>query len=169
MRGGLVVGGARLLASSSLALLLFVVAPTAALASSTGPACGHANANNPGHHYGLIKNGCWPASAPKPVLSPVPAPKLPPTAVTPPGHVSVATPPASKPAAVVPAALTPSSTGAIAPALRSSKPGNVPAIDHNLWVVTALLPSLLVIWLLLAGRVAAGNLRPRPAPAKVTA
>jgi len=45
----------------------------------------------------------------------------------------------------------------------------VAAIDRNLWVVTALLPTLLVIWLLLAGRIAARNLRPRPAPAKVTA
>ncbi len=164
------VGRARLLASSSLALLFFAVAPTAALASSAGPACGHANANNPGHHYGLIKNGCWPASAPKPVPSPVPTPKLPPSAITPPGHVAVAPSPASTPAAVVPAAVTPSSTGAITPALRGAKqPGSVAAIDRNLWVVTALLPTLLVIWLLLAGRIAARNLRPRPAPAKVTA
>jgi len=40
----------------------------------------------------------------------------------------------------------------------------IPWSDRNLWIVTALLPSLLVLWLLIAGRAAADALQKRGRP-----
>ncbi len=45
--------------------------------------------------------------------------------------------------------------------------GQAPAIpwsDRNLWIVTALLPSLLVLWLLIAGRAAVDAVQKRGGP-----
>src|SRR2546428_11684406 len=76
LRGGLVVARACLLASSSIVVLPLVLAPAPVFAATSVPACGHANVNNPGHHYGLIKNGCLPGTPPliAPTAAPKPAP-----------------------------------------------------------------------------------------------
>lgn len=73
----------RLWVCSSVAMLAIALGTTSVLASTPLPACGHANLNNPGNHYGLLKNGCLhqpppPPRAPSP--SPVPPPPPPPAA-----------------------------------------------------------------------------------------
>jgi len=77
VRGVFVNIRGRLLACSSVAILTVALGTPAVLASTLAPACGHANLNNPGNHYGLIKNGCV-QQPPPPSPSPVPPP--PPTA-----------------------------------------------------------------------------------------
>lgn len=78
---------ARVLACLSLAFLALALAPAPALAATQGPECGHANLDNPGNHYGLIKNGCLvqppppqppPTQAPPPSQPPTPAAHPPP-------------------------------------------------------------------------------------------
>src|SRR5256885_8768503 len=84
------------MAGAGIVAFLLAIAPTSALAApSTQPACGHANLDNPGNHYGLIKNGCLLRSptppAPTPISTPVqtsasprvinPSPKAPATDV----------------------------------------------------------------------------------------
>lgn len=167
------VARASLLASPVLVVLMVVLMPMSALAASSVPACGHANLNNPGHHYGLIKNGCvaTPSGGPSPAPAPTPAPKLPPVAV---GNTARNAPAATSAgtavAHAIPVVITPLRATAVNPELRaSSRPANAPADDRDLWVVIALLPFMLVLWLLLLGIASANALQRRkrsmPVPA----
>ena len=159
--GGSAVARACLLASFGLVAFAFALAPTSVAASSV-PACGHANVNNPGHHYGLIKNGCLPGLAVKP--SPAPAPKPPAAPVANPiPNIPSSSQSSTKPVHARSIAVEPSPTSALQPAGALS-PVAAPAGDRNLWVVTGLLPIMLGLWLLLvAGASAKALRRHRPA------
>lgn len=145
MRGGWSAVRACLLAPA-IAVCTFGLAPVPALAA---PSCGHANLHNPGHHYGLYKNGCIPPPAPKP------PPVKPPV----PGHH----PPLGGNSPAV--KLTEAAAAGLGFQPFFRVPGGVESgtqgPDRNLWLIEALLPALLVIWLmLLAG---ARSFRMRPA------
>jgi hypothetical protein len=150
------------LAGAGVVAFLLAAAPTSALAADPPhPACGHANLDNPGNHYGLIKNGCLPGSPTPP--APQPSPAAIPTAI--PTPIST---PASRPAVtqapVAPVTAGPSETPAAAagpvyliPAGDESEApqGEVatvrPSGDTSLWLLEALLPTLIVVWLILLG------------------
>lgn len=161
-----------MLASPVLVALFFTLAPTSVLAAASTPACGHANMNNPGHHYGLIKNGCLPTQSPIPAPVPVPTshstPKPPPVVVSdPPRTVPVGTPSAGLVAPAIPDIITVLPVSASDPQLsRSTSPSNSPAVDYNIWVVMALLLIMVVLWLVLVGRISAKalGLRMRQVP-----
>jgi hypothetical protein len=156
------VARACFLASFGLVAFAFALAPTSVAASSV-PACGHANVNNPGHHYGLIKNGCLPGLAVKPSPSPAPAPKPPAAPVANPIPNIPSGAKSTIPGQARSIAVEPSPTTALQPA-GSLSPVAAPAGDRNLWVVTGLLPIMLGLWLLLvAGASAKALRRHRPA------
>ena len=126
--------------------LLIVVATAALIPASASAGCEKANLNNPGHHYGLYKNGCIPTTPP------VVTPTVPHT--TPSGHTS-------HPLVVHPATQhgKPVTSENLAPEIELPlgtiiQPVGEPEPDMWLWVVTALLPTLLVLWLLIAARTA---------------
>ena len=161
------VARAYLLASSGLVAFAFALAPTSILAAGSVPACGHANVSNPGHHYGLIKNGCLPGRPVTPSPSSAPAPKPPPAPVAktipnvPSGAKSSGTP-----VQAISAAVKPSPTTALQPA-GSLDPATAPADDRYLWLVTVLLPIMLGLWLLLVAGASAKALRRRRQAAPV--
>ena len=162
VNGGSAVARACLLASFGLVAFAFALAPTSVAASSV-PACGHANVNNPGHHYGLIKNGCLPGLPVKPSPSPAPAPKPPAAPVANPIPNIPSGAKSTIPGQARSTAVEPSPTSALQPAGALS-PVAAPAGDRNLWVVTGLLPIMLGLWLLLvAGASAKALRRHRPA------
>jgi hypothetical protein len=130
----------------AIAVCSFGLAPLTALAA---PSCGHANLHNPGHHYGLYKNGCIPpppAHKPPPVKPPVPGRNRPPN-----GNA-----PAVK--------LTQAAAAGLPFQPFFTVPGGVElgaqGPDRNLWVIEALLPALLVIWLMLLAGARSFRLRP---------
>jgi hypothetical protein len=151
----------RLLALPAIVVCVFALAPSVASGANLAPSCGHANTNNPGQHKGLFKNGC--------LKLPVPAPNPPPvvagqtggqasvSGLIPSSTISLGPPPVSQPI----------SHGHRVVSLPIASEPRAPAIpwsDRNLWIVTALLPSLLVLWLLIAGRAAADALQKRSGP-----
>jgi hypothetical protein len=164
-----------LLASPVLLVLFFTLAPTSALAASSVPACGHANVNNPGHHYGLIKNGCLPTQSvpPPPVPVPTPGPTLkPPPAVVgdPVGNVPGATRSPGAAALAAPTIITALPASASSPQLSlTTSPSSAPAAEDNIWLLMALLVIMVALWLLLVARFSARTLRLRtrqvPVPA----
>lgn len=152
------------LVCSSLAVLALSLAPAPVLAAT--PACGHANLANPGHHYGLIKNGCLntPPPSPLPAPRPVPAPTPNPVSGVVPPIVHAVVP-------VVPHFNTPTEVvpddAAPAPLVLTTPPAasvlikaGVPSTDSNPWVVIGLLASSLLLLLLIALAVS-GYLRRR--------
>lgn len=168
---------ARLLVVPLLAISFSLLASLPATAAASVPACGHANTDNPGHHYGLIKNGCLPTSvppSPAPVPTPVPAPVPTPVATHSPGQTVPGQ--ATVPARTTPAAGTPGNQflPAIAPAITAT-PGpashpqviasTVPATEQSpdfiLWLTLALLVAMVAIWLFLIGRATAQAVRKR--------
>lgn len=126
------------------ALMLFSAA--AFIPSTVLAGCGHANVNNPGHHYGLHKNGCLPA----PTHAPAPVSNPPSTGVT---RKLTLSPPQSAPAAGVQLPIQTPAGGPVEGQLPVEiAPEAVPFRDPNLWLVTALLPTLVVLWALIAVR-----------------
>jgi hypothetical protein len=105
-----------------------------------------ANPNNHGHHYGQLKHqhpAPTPAPAPPPASRPNP-PALAPTAPHPTAEIAqTIVPPASS--GLTP--LLPDLGGQTAPQHASAVVQ--PFRDPNLWVVEALLPALLIVWLML--------------------
>jgi hypothetical protein len=140
-------------------VLALALAPSVAFGANLAPSCGHANTNNPGQHKGLFKNGCL-------KLPPPPAPNPPPVVGGQSGGQGSASGliPSSR---ISPGPLQvsqPTSHGHRAvsfPILSKPQVAAIPWSDRNLWIVTALLPSLLVLWLLIAGRAAADALQKR--------
>lgn len=120
-----------------------------------------ANPNNHGHHYGQLKHQ-HPAPVPPP--PPVPAPKPNPPAgspgVTHPNSVTEQTNPVPASSGLVPP--LPEIGGQTIP----QRAGGAvqPFRDPNLWVVEALLPALLIVWLMLLA--ASRLLEKRTSPAK---
>jgi hypothetical protein len=115
--------------------------------AAAAPSCGHANLNNPGHHYGLYKNGCIPTPPkPPPIRPPVPGQNPPITRNT----------PAVK--------LTQAAAAGLAFQPLFRVPGGVDlgtqGSDRNLWVIEALLPVLLTIWLMLLAGARSFKMRP---------
>jgi hypothetical protein len=109
-----------------------------------------ANPNNHGHHYGQLKHQHSPVPAPKPPPAPAPAPQ--PNA--PPVVPVVSHTKAASPQAIAP----PVSSGATLPlpdvggqdTTQKQGVAALPSVrDPNLWVVEALFPALLIIWLIL--------------------
>ena len=157
VRGGFGRIRACLLACSSLAVLVFALVPAPVLAATTNAGCAHANFDNQGHHYGLIKNGCLQTqSPPPPVLTPHPAPApttnpvssgIPATVHA----VAPVTPGVNEPTELVPGDATPTPLTVNIPPL-ASQPANaiVPSNDRNPWVVVGLLASALLLLLLVA-------------------
>lgn len=152
------------MAGAGIVAFLLAIAPISALAAdSPQPACGHANLDNPGNHYGLIKNGCLlrsptPAPAPTPISTPIQTPASP----------RVINPSPNVPATVVPSE-TPAATGGSLDlrgvgeksALPQGTAATVPpSRDTNLWLVEALLPTLVIVWLILLGGARSFELRP---------
>jgi hypothetical protein len=138
------------LLAPAIAVCSFGLAPMPALAA---PSCGHANLHNPGHHYGLYKNGCIPLP---------PAPKPPPVKPPVPGHHP---PPNSPPIGNSPALkLTQAAAAGLGFQPFFTVPGGVElgtqGPDRNLWVIEALLPVLLVIWLMLVAGARSFRMRP---------
>src|SRR3989441_4102414 len=169
LRGGLVVARACRLASPGLVVLLLVLAPTPGFAATSVPACGHANVDNPGHHYGLIKNGCLsgtprpPAPTPAPTLAPKPDAGVVGNAIQ---NLSSAKASGSDPTDLIPPAPAPPPITVVNPLAASDpKPVTAPSGDRNLWVVMALLPIILVILLLFAARTATRHYGSRRAAA----
>jgi len=161
----LLFGDARLLAPLAICVCILASAPTAVSAASLAPSCGHANTNNPGQHKGLFKNGC--------LKLPAPAPNPPPVVV---GQGAGQGAGQGNASGLVPSLkLSPGPSEVSEPMSRlhravslpiPSEPqvAAIPWSDRNLWIVTALLPSLLVLWLLIAGRAAADALKKRGGP-----
>jgi hypothetical protein len=110
-----------------------------------------ANPNNHGHHYGQLKHAHPPVPVPQPSPAPVPPPAgkpNPPVVVPPVSHPNVAiaqtnTPPVSN----GPTLPLPDLGGQTAP--QHVGAAVQPYRDPNLWVVEALLPALLIVWLIL--------------------
>lgn len=137
-----------------------VVALSCASISVSGPVVyADANPNNHGHHYGQLKHQHPPAPAPQPppapAAPPAPSPNLP--AVVPiTSHPNDAVAPAVSGGTTLP---LPDLGG------RTSQKQTFaplpPARDPNLWVVEALLPALLIVWLIvLAASRAVGKRNP---------
>ena len=137
-----------------LVVCMFALAPAPALAG-----CEKANLNNPGHHYGLYKNGCLqlPVVTPPPASAPAPPPKR-----------------AQHPHAIGANTLVSPTRQHHETGLTTLTPridfgqANPPVVpvaqtltDTNLWLVTALLPTLLVLWMLIAGRTMTEAMRRR--------
>jgi len=143
-------------ALAPLVVALFALAPAPALAG-----CENANLNNPGHHYGLYKNGCLQLPVVIPTPAPAPAPKPKPVQ-HPPHNVPVTT--------TLSSTTHPNQATGVTNTLVQIGDGNPPPVtvpagenlnDTNLWLVTALVPTLLVLWLLIAGRTLTEALRRR--------
>jgi hypothetical protein len=152
-----------------------VVALSCASISMTGLVVfADANPNNHGHHYGQLKHQ----------HPPVPAAQPPPAVVPPPPGI-VPPPVRPNPPAVAPGVVHPNvaiaqtnpppvSIGVIPPLpdlggqTAPQKAGGAvqPFRDPNLWVVEALLPALLIVWLMLLA--ASRALRRRTPAAKTT-
>jgi hypothetical protein len=150
---------ARLLALPVIVVCVFALAPSVALGANLGPSCGHANTNNPGQHKGLFKNGCLklPTPNPPPVVVGQTGGQGSVSGLIPSSRISLGPPQASQPMS--------HGHRVVSPPIASEP--QAPAIlwsDRNLWIVTALLPSLLVLWLLIAGRAAADALQKRSGP-----
>ncbi len=137
-----------LLASPGLVAFVVALSPTPILAASSGPACGHANVSNPGHHYGLIKNGCMPSRPVTPSPSSAPASNPPPAGVGNTARQIISGAPLSSTPAHAIRASEPSPAIAIK-SVGAVDPANAPSGDRNLWVVMALLPTMLALWVLL--------------------
>jgi len=143
-------------------VLALALAPSVAFGANLAPSGGHANTNNPGQHKGLFKNGCL-------KLPPPPAPNPPPVVVGQSGGQGSASGliPSSRISPGPPPVSQPISHGHRVASLPIASEPQAPAIpwsDRNLWIVTALLPSLLVLWLLIAGRAVADALQKRGGP-----
>src|SRR6185312_13521719 len=82
LKGGFVVTRKGLWALAPFVVSLLALAPAPVLAG-----CENANLNNPGHHYGLYKNGCLQL----PVVTPTPAPPVTKPKPVKPPHVTVQT------------------------------------------------------------------------------
>jgi len=147
----------RLLACSSFAILVVALAPAPVLAATSSPACSHANLNNPGHHYGLIKNGCLlqpsPPPAPVPTAHPAPVPISNPVAG---GVVIKPAQPTASPrprqaiqTGLLPADATPAPLNQTSPPLVAGHATtNFRGADHNVWAEIGLLGSALLLLLL---------------------
>ena len=153
----------RLLALPAVVVCVFALAPSVAFGASLGPSCGHANTNNPGQHKGLFKNGCLklPALNPPPVVVGQTASQTGGlggvSGLIPSPNISLGPPQVSQPMSHGHRAVSP-------PIAYEPQARAIPWSDRNLWIVTALLPSLLVLWLLIAGRAAADALQKRDGP-----
>lgn len=169
MRGGFGIIRACLLACASLVVLAIALVPTPVLAATPSPACAHANLDNPGHHYGLIKNGCLgtPSPAP-PAPHPAPAPTPNPVSSGVSGGVPATVHPVapviprmSMPTEAVPPDTTPAPLIVTSPP-QATEPANasVQSNDRKPWVVIGLLGSALLLLLLIALAVS-GYLRRR--------
>jgi hypothetical protein len=110
-----------------------------------------ANPNNHGHHYGQLKHQ-HPVPVPPPPPAPAPAPRPNPPAVVP------AVPTVPHPNVVIAQTNPPSVSSGLTPPLPNlggqTSPQRAgaavqPFRDPNLWVVQALLPALLIVWLIL--------------------
>jgi len=160
----------RLLALPAIVVCVFALSPSVAFGANLGPSCGHANTNNPGQHKGLFKNGC--------LKLPTPAPNPPPVVV---GQTASQTGGLGGVSGLIPSSRIslgaaqvsqPMSQGHRAVSRPTASEPQAPAIpwsDRNLWIVTALLPSLLVLWLLIAGRAAVDALQKRGGPVVIAA
>jgi len=135
---------------------MLALAPAPALAG-----CENANLNNPGHHYGLYKNGCLPLPVVTPTPAPAPTPKPKPKPVKHVPGTHVVTTPLST--SVKPNQSDGLSTLTLP--IINPPPTTVPVAenlnDSNLWLISALLPTLLVLWLLIAARTLTEGLRRR--------
>jgi hypothetical protein len=148
-------------AASLFAFSFLVLIPASSLAVYAD-----ANPNNHGHHYGQLKHQHVPAPQPPPVPAPAPppAPKAKPPGVTTTANNLIP--------AIVPVATSPDSGGASAlPPVGGAIPAPqrvvavVPAFhDPNLWVVEALLPALLIVWLIMLASSRALQKRNRAGP-----
>ncbi len=110
-----------------------------------------ANPNNHGHHYGQLKHQHPPVPQPPPAPAPAPppAPKAKPSTITPAvSHlITAVVPAATSPDSGSPSDLVP--VGGAVPTPQRVVAA-VPAFhDPTLWVVQALLPALLIVWLIL--------------------
>jgi len=145
------------------ALAPFVVAILALAPAPALAGCENANLNNPGHHYGLYKNGCLQLPVVIPTPSPTPSPTQAPKPVNhPPHNVPVA--------GDLSSTNHPNQATGITNTLVQIGDGNPPPVtvpasenldDTSLWLITALLPTLLVLWLLIAARTLTEGLRRR--------
>ncbi len=151
----------RLLALPAIAVCVFALAPSVASGANLAPSCGHANTNNPGQHKGLFKNGCLklpaPALNPPPVVVGQTGGQGNVSGLIPSSRISLGPPQVSQPMSHGHRAASP-------PIASEPRAPAIPWSDRNLWIVTALLPSLLVLWLLIAGRAAADALQKRGGP-----
>jgi hypothetical protein len=108
-----------------------------------------ANPNNHGHHYGQLKHQHAPGPAPQPPPAPAPVPKP---------NAPAVVPIVSHPnAAIAQPIASPVSGGATLPlpdlggqdtTQKQAVAALPPVRDPNLWVVEALLPALLIVWLI---------------------
>jgi hypothetical protein len=122
-----------------------------------------ANPNNHGHHYGQLKHQ-HPVPAPPP--APAPAPRPNPPVVVP------AVPTVPHPNVVIAQTNVPPVSSGLTPPLPNlggqTSPQRAgaavqPFRDPNLWVVEALLPALLIVWLML---LAASRMLQKRTPAR---
>jgi hypothetical protein len=143
------------------ALAPFVVSVLALAPAPALAGCENANLNNPGHHYGLYKNGCLPSPVVTPAPAPAPTPKPKPVKHPPSTHVVTTQ---------LSTSVKPDQSSGLSTLTLPIGPGNpTPAMvpvaenltDSNLWLLTALLPALLVLWLLIAARTLTEGLRRR--------
>ncbi len=155
------IGHARLRALLAIFVCTLALAPTSAFGASLAPACGHANTNNPGLHTGLFKNGC--------LKLPAPAPNPPPAVAgqtVGQGNTSglFLAMKLSFGGAQVSNPISRGRRAVSLPILSQPQVTAIPWSDRNLWIVTALLPSLIVIFLLIAGRAVADAIQKRGRP-----
>ena len=146
------------MACSGLAALLLALAPTPGLAATTNAGCGHANLNNPGHHYGLIKNGCLRPPTPPPTPLPIPQPTAIPTPHSSPAPIlrpaqpiAQVRPSSSPVRAVMPADTAPAPLNLTSPPVVANPAvATAQASDHSVWTWIGLVGSALLLLLLIA-------------------
>jgi hypothetical protein len=125
-----------------------------------------ANPNNHGHHYGQLKHQHSPVPAPKPppVPAPAPQPNAPPV-VPIVSHTKAASPQTIAPPVSSGATLPLPDVGGQGTTRKQGVAALPPVRDPNLWVVEALFPALLIVWLILLA--ASRGLRKRTPVGKV--
>ncbi len=123
---------------------------TTSIAVTTLVVYADANPNNHGHHYGQLKHQHSPVPAPQPPPAPAPAPKPNAPPVVPVGsHPNVSIAQTIAPPISSGATLPLPDLGGQDKAPQNAVAAVPPVQDPNLWVVEALLPALLIVWLIM--------------------
>ena len=107
-----------------------------------------ANPNNHGHHYGQLKHQNPPVPAPQPPPAPAPQPNAPPVVPTV-SHTKAASAQTIAPPVSGGATLPLPDVGGQDTTRKQGVAALPPLRDPNLWVVEALFPALLIVWLIL--------------------